>query len=265
MKAKRKPPESMRAYDYWLRGKKCLDQWTPEANAEARRLFATAIESDSEYARGYAGLAFTHEWAAYYSAWDKDGGSSHETARLHAERAVALDDTDHLPHVILGWVHHQRGEFEQAQQQFARAAAINPNDADTIMHRAMVLALEGRSGEAIENAEFAIRLNPRHPDWYLAFLGGCFFRARRYADAAAIWDRAPDSIPEVRACLAAACILTGRPQDARRHMAEFLRRSASHWVGRPSVRTFVATEFAFEAASDLERFAAALREAGMPE
>ena len=265
VKAKRKPPESMRAYDYWLRGKKCLDLWTPEANAEARRLFAKAIESDPEYARGYAGLAFTHEWAAYYSAWDADGGSSHENARLHAERAVALDDTDHLPHVILGWVHHQRGEFEQAQRQFARAAAINPNDADTIMHRAMVLALEGRSGEAIENAEFAIRLNPRHPDWYLAFLGGCFFRARRYADAAAIWDRAPDSIPEVRACLAAACVLTGRTQDARRHMEEFLRRSASHWAGRPSVRTFLATEFPFEAAPDLERFADALRAAGMPE
>ena len=264
-RTKRKPRESMSAYDYWLRGKKRLDLWTPEANVEARRLFAKAIESDPEYPRGYAGLAFTHEWAAYYTAWDSEGTSSHDSARRYAERAVALDDTDHLPHVILGWVLHQRGEFEQAQRQFAHAAAMNPNDADTIMHRAMVLALEGRSDEGIERAEFAIRLNPRHPDWYLAFLGGCFFRARRYADAAAAWDRAPDSIPEVRACLAAACVLTGRPHDARRHMQEFLRRFSLHWTGQPGVRTFIATEFSFEASNDLSRFADALREAGMPE
>src|SRR5262249_1590903 len=128
-KAKRKPPESMRAYDYWLRGKKCLDLWTPEANAEARRLFTKAIECDPEYARGYAGLAYTYEWAAFYTAWDAEGTSSSENAYLTAERAVALDDTDHLPHVTVGWVHHERGEFEQAQQHFARATAINPNDA----------------------------------------------------------------------------------------------------------------------------------------
>jgi TolB-like protein/Tfp pilus assembly protein PilF len=264
-KAKRKPPESMTAYDYWLRGKKCLDLWTPEANAEARRLFAKAIESDTEYARGYAGLAFTYEWAAYYSAWDAEGSSSHENARRYAERAVALDDTDHLPHVVLGWVHHQLGEFEQAQQQFARAAAINPNDADTMMNKAMVLALEGRPGEAIEIAQFAVRLNPRHPDWYLAFLGACFFRDDRYADAAAIWERAPDAVPEIRACLAAACILAGRPQDARRHMEEFLRRFALHWTGQPGVRAFVSTEFAFAEENDVDRFANALRAAGMPE
>jgi adenylate cyclase len=264
-KAKRKPPESMTAYDYWLRGKKCLDRWTPEANAEARRLFAKAIESDPEFARGYAGLAFTYEWAAYYSAWDAEGSSSHENARLYAERAVALDDTDHLPHVVLGWVHHQLGEFEQAQQQFARAAAINPNDADTMMNKAMVLALEGRPDEAIEIAQFAIRLNPRHPDWYLAFLGACFFRANRYADAAALWERAPDAVPEIRACLAAACILDGRPPDARRHMEEFLRRFALHWTGQPGVRAFVSTEFAFAEETDVDRFANALRAAGMPE
>jgi TolB-like protein/Tfp pilus assembly protein PilF len=264
VKARRKPPESMGAYDYWLRGKKCLDQWTPEANAEARRLFAKAIECDPDYARGHAGLAFTYEWAAYYSAWDAEGSSTHENARRYAEKAVALDDTDHLPHVVLGWVHHQLGEFEQARQQFARAAAINPNDADTMMNNAMVLALEGRPGEAIDIAQFAIRLNPRHPDWYLAFLGGCLFRAHRYADAAAAWERAPDAVPEARACLAAACIMTGRTHDARRHMEEFLRRFALHWTGQPAVRSFVSTEFAFVEGRDLDRFADALQEAGMP-
>jgi TolB-like protein/Tfp pilus assembly protein PilF len=264
-KAKRKPPESMRAYDYWLRGKKCLDLWTPDANAEARRLFAKAIESDPEYARGYAGLAFTYAWGTYYSAWDADSKSSSESARLYAERAVALDDTDHLPHVTLGWVHHERGAFEQAQMHFARATSINPNDADTIMNKAMVWALEGKSEAALEMAQFAIRLNPRHPDWYFAYLGGCYYRAHRYEDAAATWERAPDAVPEVRATLAAAYIMIGRPNEAHRHMEEFLRRFSQHWAGQPSIKTFVATVFSFREPDDLQRFGDALRRAGMPD
>jgi adenylate cyclase len=264
-KAKRKPPESMRAYDYWLRGKKCLDQWTPEANAEARRLFAKAIESDPEYARGYAGLAFTYEWGAFYSAWDVDGNSSSESARLNAEKAVALDDTDHLPHVTLGWVHHGCGEHEQAQMHFARATSINPNDADTMMNKAMVLALEGKSAAALEMAHFAIRLNPRHPDWYFAYLGGCYFRAHRYADAVMTWERAPDAVPEVRAILAAAYIMTEHPQDARRHMKEFLRRFSRHWAGQPSTKVFITKVFSFREVHDLQRFGDALRQAGMPD
>jgi adenylate cyclase len=264
-KAKRKPPDSMRAYDYWVRGKKCLDLWTPEANAEARRLFTKAIESDAEYARGYAGLAFTYEWAAFYTAWDADGHSSSENAYLNAERAVALDDTDHLPHVTLGWVHHERGEYEQAQEHFARATAINPNDADTMMNKAMVLALEGKSEAALEMAQFAIRLNPRHPDWYIAYLGGCFFRAGRYAEAAAIWERSPDAVPEARAVLAAAYVMAGRPDEARRHMGKFLRRFSLHWTGQPSVQSFIAKVFSFREPADLQRFGDALREAGMPD
>jgi hypothetical protein len=110
-----------------------------------------------------------------------------------------------------------------------------------------------------------MRLNPRYPDWYLAYLGGCLFRAQTYADAAAVWERVPDAVPEVRAVLAAACVLSGRPDDGRRHMAEFIRRFPLHWSGAPSVRSFVATVFTYKKPDDISRFAAALRTAGMPE
>src|SRR5262249_58556954 len=61
--AKRKPPENMQAYDYWLRGKNCLDLWNRQANFDARTFFQKAIEIDPGYARAYAGLALTYEWA----------------------------------------------------------------------------------------------------------------------------------------------------------------------------------------------------------
>jgi adenylate cyclase len=58
--AARRAPSDMRAYDLWLRGKQCLDRWTGEANAEARRLFERAVEVDAGFARGYAGRTGIH-------------------------------------------------------------------------------------------------------------------------------------------------------------------------------------------------------------
>jgi TolB-like protein/Tfp pilus assembly protein PilF len=264
-KARRKPPDSMRAYDYWLRGKKWLDEWNAAASIEARNLLAKAIEIDPDFARGHASLAFAWEWCAFYSAWGVDAKTAHDNALRHARKAVTLDHTDQLPHIVLAWLHHERGEHEQAQQHLARAADINPNDADAMMNRAMILAIEGLAETAIGLAQLAIRLNPRHPDWYVAYLGSSLFCAKRFVEAAATMERAPDSVPEVRAIAAAACQMTGREGDARRHMQEFLRRYPEHWSGQPSARGLAEKVFTFKDPGDTERLVAAWCAAGMPE
>ena len=63
-KASRKPPNSMAAYDYVLRGH-ALPVGVPEAEAEARRLFQKAIDIDPGYARAYASPGGYHifEWS----------------------------------------------------------------------------------------------------------------------------------------------------------------------------------------------------------
>jgi adenylate cyclase len=50
-RAKRKPTESLDAYDYFLRGMANIHHWTRASNDEALRLFYKAIEQDSELAR----------------------------------------------------------------------------------------------------------------------------------------------------------------------------------------------------------------------
>ena len=55
-RAKRKPTESLDAYDYFLRGMANVHRWTREANDEALQNFRGAIERDPEFASAY-GLA----------------------------------------------------------------------------------------------------------------------------------------------------------------------------------------------------------------
>ena len=52
-RAKRKPTESLDAYDYFLRGMAAFHQWTREGNNEALPLFYKAIELDPNFASAY--------------------------------------------------------------------------------------------------------------------------------------------------------------------------------------------------------------------
>ena len=57
--AKRKPPDSLAAYDFLLRGLEQLNLVGEDHNAEARRLFEKAVELDPQYAAAHAYLALT--------------------------------------------------------------------------------------------------------------------------------------------------------------------------------------------------------------
>jgi len=55
-RAKRKPTDSLDAYDYYLRGIASLYRWTKDASEEALLLFYKAIELDPEFGSAYGGL-----------------------------------------------------------------------------------------------------------------------------------------------------------------------------------------------------------------
>ena len=92
-RAKRKPTESMDAYDHYLRGMASVYQWTREGMSEALRMFYRAIELDPDFASAYGGAARCY-CLRKVSSWMIDRGQEiAETARL-ARRAVVLGKDD---------------------------------------------------------------------------------------------------------------------------------------------------------------------------
>jgi TolB-like protein/class 3 adenylate cyclase len=85
----RAPTGSLEAYDYVLRAWEQVRRTTPEDNAEARRLFARALELDPEYAKAYSGLGWVHlqTWQLQWNprSWSEPrssrGGPSRATMR----------------------------------------------------------------------------------------------------------------------------------------------------------------------------------------
>jgi hypothetical protein len=61
-RAKRKPTESLDAYDYYLRGMASIYHWTRESTSEALSLFYRAIELDPDCASAYAAAAVCYSF-----------------------------------------------------------------------------------------------------------------------------------------------------------------------------------------------------------
>lgn len=59
-RARRKPTESLDAFDLLLRGMANFYKWTRGENEEALRLFYKAVELDPDFSAGYASAASRH-------------------------------------------------------------------------------------------------------------------------------------------------------------------------------------------------------------
>jgi len=73
-RAKRKPTESLDAYDYFLRGMSAFYQFTSQGNKEALALFSRAIEIDSQFASAHAMAARCYLQRKGFGGGSRRGG-----------------------------------------------------------------------------------------------------------------------------------------------------------------------------------------------
>src|ERR1700720_3796294 len=88
-RAKRKPTESLDAYDHYLRGMASLHQWTNESSDEALRLFYRAFELDPGFASAY-GMAAWCFVLRKANRWMADPAQEIAEAARLAPRGVGL-------------------------------------------------------------------------------------------------------------------------------------------------------------------------------
>jgi adenylate cyclase len=229
--AKRRTPGALRAYDLWLRGAESHERGGDADHAEAWQFYEAAINADPGFARPYAGLAELAFLKMVFPDWNDQPPRKGEALEL-ARKAVALDEQDSHAHVILGWAYLLEGQFGRTRRHLDRSAALNPNDADSAMARALGLAFLGEAKAGAEVAQQAIRLNPFHPDWYQSDLAVILCLDRRYQEMQAIFGAIPEIYPHTPAWRAAAYALQGDLPNARAAAERFEHNIRPIWRGQ---------------------------------
>nr|WP_244749959.1 BTAD domain-containing putative transcriptional regulator [Mesorhizobium sp. L-2-11] len=266
-RAKRKPTESLDAYDYYLRGLAVFDRTVNDQAAidEALRLFMAAIARDPEFAAAYARAARCYA-TRKSNGWMIDrAGEVAEAVRL-ARRAVELgrDDAIALSHggYVLGYV---GGELKNSAVCIDRALVLNRNLAAAWGLSSWVRASFGEPDRAVEHAAGAMRLSPLDPRlfaWQFC-TGLAHFCAGRYDDAVEWAESSLRSQPNYASAMrvaAAGHALAGRLLEAQQMMARLcafdplLRLSNLAEVLPPFYRP-----------DDRSRYIEGLRKAGLPD
>jgi TolB-like protein len=261
-RAKRKPTESLQAYDYYLRALSGFYQFTREGNIEALKLSQAANVIDPEFAAAYAIGAYCYLQGKFFG-WTSDAAQERVEARRLVKRAIELDKDDPTVLARAGQVISDLlGEVEEGAALISRAIDLDPN---------LVIARYSRGGEhlllgdvdaALEQFHAAVRLSPLDPLLFFAQTGIAYahFIAGRYDDGLS-WARSavlqrPNYL-NTQVILAACLAMSGRVEESRVICARLMQLKPALRISRMKPK--------FRRAEDAERLSQACRLAGMPE
>ena len=263
-RAKRKPTESLDAYDYFLRGIASLHQGAWQAHNEALPLFYRAIELDPNFASAY-GLAALCYVPRKTNGWMIDPvQETAEAARL-AGRAAELGKNDAVAlsagGYALAYIVH---DLDGAAALIDRALVLNPNLAAAWLRSSWVRVYLGEPERVIEHAARAMRLSPLDP--FLSGMQGAtafaHFFAGRYEQASAWSEKALREQPHYLTALrvaAASSALAGRLEEARQAIARLHQLDPALRVSNLKDR------IPLRRPEDISRYEDGLRKAGLPE
>jgi TolB-like protein len=263
-RARRKPTESLDAYDYYLRGMASLHQGSRESITEALRLFARATELDREFASAYGMAAYCYDLRKWNS-WEVEPAKEVAEVEHLARKAAAYGKDDAVALCTGGFaLAHCVGDVEVGAACIDRALVLNPNLALAWYLGGWASASVGEPDIAIERLTRASRLNPLDlfPFPIESAISWAHFIAGRYGEAADFGKRGvhqlPNFLPGIR-LYAAACAMSGRLDDARAAIARLRELHPAFRIADVKGVVFARRP------ADLARYEEALRLAGLPE
>jgi tetratricopeptide (TPR) repeat protein len=259
-RARRKPPDSMDAWDLVMRALSHYWRVTRQDNLVAQALLEKATAIDPNYGQALGVLAASHTFCAHmgWAAMAKVA----PIAERAAQAAILADSEDPWAHHALGCVNLFARRFDDSLAEFEWALRLNPNFSMAQGYYGLTLSYCGRWQEGDLAARRALRLSPRDPfsAIYYGIASYAQFNGRNYQEAMRL---ARDGIRQrgdfvgAHRVLTAAAGMAGQYDVARAALQE-LRRA------QPNISLdWIAREMPIKVAADCEHYLEGFRRAGL--
>ena len=263
-RARRKPTESLDAYDLYLRALAQFNKLTAESYSEAIRLAEQALDIDSSFAPA---AAFSG-WAAMRQV--SQGWTRPDEARLAditalARRAIQSGREHSEVLWMAGSVIAFTGDAKTGASVVDRALSLNPNAAHAWMRKGFIHTYLNQPKPAFDAFERAMRLSPLDPLGYQSAwgIGLAALEDGQYEGAIEWLDRSLREQPTFLAALrgkVVACGLLGRSKEGHEALTRLLELHPGY-----TVASFTAYGSRFMVPEVVALFAEGLRKAGLPE
>jgi TolB-like protein/DNA-binding winged helix-turn-helix (wHTH) protein/Flp pilus assembly protein TadD len=149
------------AYEAYLKGRYFLNKRTGDGLRSAIEYFKRAIESDSNYAEAYSGLADAYALSGDWKYGVLPPQEAFPKAKAAATKALALDESLGEAHASLAYALDLYGwDWEAAETEYKRAIKLNVGYATAHQWYSWHLLMMGRNSEAIAELREAESLDP---------------------------------------------------------------------------------------------------------
>jgi serine/threonine protein kinase/Tfp pilus assembly protein PilF len=154
-----KPQVDPQAYDAYLKGNFYWYKLTPQSLETALKYYELAVEIDSGYALGYAGIALVWGGRAQfdYEPYSMAIKKIRPAVKKAHELGGNLAEVQYTVAVINTW---SEWNWEQARDGFKKAIKINPNYAEARAYYSHLLFILNEPDEAMNQIEQALKLDP---------------------------------------------------------------------------------------------------------
>jgi adenylate cyclase len=173
-----KSTKSIKAYNFYLRGRYFSNQHTEEGFKKGIEFYNKAIEINKKYALAYVGLARCYEELSRLSFIPFNTGF--QKAKQAIIKALELDKKSGEAYATLGSLKLAMDwDIVESEYDFERALELNPGSIDIIRMYTQYLTWTGRFDKGIELAEKGLELDPLTP-FTIFNLGFILFFSGKY-------------------------------------------------------------------------------------
>jgi tetratricopeptide (TPR) repeat protein len=145
-------------YQFYLRGRYYWNQRTTDGVRKAIEQFQQAIDRDPNYALGHVGLADSFLLLGNYA--DVPYSEAMPKARAAADRALQIDESLAEAHTSLAEIHQRQWRWAEAEQEYSRAIALNPNYPTAHHWYSIYFRVKGQFDDAFRESKRAQELDP---------------------------------------------------------------------------------------------------------
>jgi DNA-binding winged helix-turn-helix (wHTH) protein/TolB-like protein/Tfp pilus assembly protein PilF len=185
--------QNLKAYQLYMQGRYFWNKRTEDGLRRSIEYFQQATMEDPQYAAAYAGLADSYALLSSYGV--ESAEQAYPNAKAAAYKALQLDPSLGEAYTSLGMVSfYYEWNWPQAEHEFQRAIALNPNYPLAHTWYALELAAIGRCSEAIREVQRAYDLDPLSLSVNTE-VGRVFYWCRRYDQASVALHKALDLDP----------------------------------------------------------------------
>jgi tetratricopeptide (TPR) repeat protein len=198
----------------------------------------------------------------FFYGWSKSPLQSFGEAEKNAEKAIVMNESLDIAHVLLGWVYLFKRQHDEAIKEGERSIELNPNGAEAHAQLAFILIFSDKTDLAIKLLKRAFRLNPIPPPYFYDILSMAHRNNGNYREAIKLAEKSLiDNPNQLSAYLTLASLysLSNRAEDARKTVEEILILNPNF-----SLENYAKT-IPYKRQETADAFVEALRRAGLPE